>query len=81
VIEETNLSAYLLAPVNAKLYCLDAGTINAIEMKKYFTVPAATVLRIHKGLLYFSCTFRSCFWIINSPADVAKFMQQQNAWI
>jgi 3',5'-cyclic-nucleotide phosphodiesterase len=29
-IDETNLSAYLLAPVNTQNYiCLDAGTINA----------------------------------------------------
>jgi hypothetical protein len=27
--DETNLSAYLLAPVNTQNYCLDAGTINA----------------------------------------------------
>jgi hypothetical protein len=35
VLTETNLSAYLLAPVNAKYICLDAGTINAgIENRK-----------------------------------------------
>jgi hypothetical protein len=66
-IDETNLSAYLLAPVNTQNYiCLDAGTINAgIEkpLKKIllrFQPPLFT--RIHKRLLYFSCTFRSCFF-------------------
>jgi hypothetical protein len=66
-IDETNLSAYLLAPVNTQNYiCLDAGTINAgIEkpLKKIlYGSSRHCFTRIHKRLLYFSCTFRSCFW-------------------
>jgi cAMP phosphodiesterase len=78
-IDETNLSAYLLAPVNTQNYiCLDAGTINAgIEKaieKNTFTVPAATVLQEYiKGYFISHAHLDHVSGlIINSPADVAK---------
>ena len=48
-IDESNLSAYMLAPVNSNNYvCLDAGTLHAgIEKaigNKVFAVPAEVVL-------------------------------------
>ena len=78
-IDETNLSAYLLAPIHTTDYiCLDAGTINtgiekAIE-KNTFTVPAATVLREYiKGYFISHAHLDHVSGlIINSPADAAK---------
>lgn len=78
-IDETNLSAYLLAPINTKTYiCLDAGTVNAgIEkaiVNTTFTVSAATVLKDYiKGYLISHAHLDHVSGlIINSPADDAK---------
>jgi len=78
-IDETNLSAYLLAPIHTTDYiCLDAGTINAgIEKaieKNTFTVPTATVLQDYiKGYLISHAHLDHVSGlIINSPADAAK---------
>ena len=57
-IDETNLSAYLVAPINTHDYiCLDAGTINAgIEKaiaNKVFNVSTSEVLRKYiKDILF-----------------------------
>lgn len=78
-IDEKNLSAYLLAPINTKDYiCLDAGTINsgiekAIE-NKVFKVPTSKVLRKYiKGYLISHAHLDHVSGlIINSPADSSK---------
>lgn len=78
-IDEKNLSAYLLAPVNTKDFiCLDAGTINsgiekAIE-NKVFKVSASEVLRKYiKGYLISHAHLDHVSGlIINSPADSSK---------
>ena len=78
-IDEKNLSAYLLAPINTKDYiCLDAGTINAgIEKSienKVFKVSTAEVLRKYiKGYLISHAHLDHVSGlIINSPADSSK---------
>ncbi|MEO7976685.1 3',5'-cyclic-nucleotide phosphodiesterase [Flavobacterium sp.] len=78
-IDEKNLSAYLLGPVNTKDFvCLDAGTINsgiekAIE-NKVFKVSASEVLRKYiKGYLISHAHLDHVSGlIINSPADSSK---------
>ena len=78
-IDESNLSAYMLAPVNSNNYvCLDAGTLHtgikkAIE-NKIFAVPAEVVLRKYiKGyLISHSHLDHLAGLIINSPDDTVK---------
>lgn len=78
-VDETNLSAYLVAPINTRDYiCLDAGTINAgIEKaisNKVFNVPASEVLRKYiKGYCISHAHLDHVSGlIINSPADSTK---------
>lgn len=78
-VDETNLSAYLVAPKNTNTFiCLDAGTINAgIEkaiMNNVFTVSANEVLRKYiKGYLISHAHLDHVSGlIINSPADSSK---------
>ena len=78
-IDESNLSAYMLAPANSNNYvCLDAGTLHAgIEKAiehKVFSVPVETVLRSYiKGYLVSHSHFdHLAGLIINSPDDTAK---------
>ena len=78
-IDEKNLSAYLLAPVNTNDYIsLDAGTINAgIEKaieNKVFKVSTSEVLRKYiKGYFISHAHLDHVSGlIINSPADSAK---------
>ncbi|OOV19607.1 MBL fold metallo-hydrolase [Flavobacterium sp. LM4] len=78
-IDEKNLSAYLLAPINTKDFiCLDAGTINAgIEKaieNKVFKISASEVLRKYiKGYLISHAHLDHVSGlIINSPADSSK---------
>jgi cAMP phosphodiesterase len=78
-MDESNLSAYMLAPINSNNYvCLDAGTLHtgiekAIE-NKTFTVPADVVLRKYiKGyLISHSHLDHLAGLIINSPDDTVK---------
>jgi len=78
-IDETNLSAYLVAPKNTNEFiCLDAGTINAgIEKaieNNAFIVSADEVLRKYiKGYLISHAHLDHVSGlIINSPADSSK---------
>lgn len=78
-IDEKNLSAYLLAPINTNDYIsLDAGTINAgIEkaiQNKVFNVSTSEVLRKYiKGYLISHAHLDHVSGlIINSPADSSK---------
>ncbi|AWK03836.1 3',5'-cyclic-nucleotide phosphodiesterase [Flavobacterium crocinum] len=78
-IDEKNLSAYLLAPVNTNDYiCLDAGTINAgIEKaieNKVFKVSTNEVLKKYiKGYFISHAHLDHVSGlIINSPADSSK---------
>jgi len=78
-IDEKNLSAYLLAPINTKDYiCLDAGTVNAgIEKaieNKVFKVSTSDVLRkyIKEYLISHAHLDHVSGLIINSPADSSK---------
>lgn len=78
-IDESNLSAYMLAPAASDKYiCLDAGTLHAgIEKAvahKAFTVPAEVVLRNYiKGYLISHSHFdHLAGLIINAPDDTAK---------
>lgn len=84
-IDEKNLSAYLLAPANAKDFiCLDAGTVNAgIEKaieKKTFKVSTSEVLRKYiKGYLISHAHLDHVSGlIINSPADSSKTVYATN---
>ncbi|MCD0469597.1 MBL fold metallo-hydrolase [Flavobacterium sp. JAS] len=84
-IDEKNLSAYLLAPVNTKDYiCLDAGTINAgIEVaikNKAFKISTSEVLRKYiKGYLISHAHLDHVSGlIINSPADSSKTVYATN---
>ena len=78
-IDESNLSAYMLAPANSNNYvCLDAGTLHygiekAIE-NKVFHVSAGQVLRKYiKGyLISHSHLDHLSGLIINSPEDTTK---------
>ncbi|PZX95222.1 3',5'-cyclic-nucleotide phosphodiesterase [Flavobacterium aquariorum] len=78
-IDEKNLSAYLVAPINTHDYiCLDAGTINAgIEKaisNKVFNVSTSEVLRKYiKGYFISHAHLDHVSGlIINSPADSSK---------
>jgi 3',5'-cyclic-nucleotide phosphodiesterase len=78
-IDESNLSAYMLAPVNSNNYvCLDAGTLHSgIEKaiaNKVFSISAEQVLRKYiKGyLISHSHLDHLSGLIINSPDDTAK---------
>jgi cAMP phosphodiesterase len=78
-IDESNLSAYMLAPTGSNNYiCLDAGTLHyGIEKAvacKSFTVPASTVLRQYiKGyFISHSHLDHIAGLIINSPEDSTK---------
>jgi len=78
-LDETNLSAYLVAPKNSNAFiCLDAGTINAgIEKaiaNNAFTVTPDVVLRKYiKGYLISHAHLDHVSGlIINSPADSSK---------
>jgi cAMP phosphodiesterase len=78
-IDEKNLSAYLLAPLNTNDFiCLDAGTVNSgIEkaiQNKVFKVSASEVLRKYiKGYLISHAHLDHVSGlIINSPADSSK---------
>ncbi|MBS1519791.1 MAG: 3',5'-cyclic-nucleotide phosphodiesterase [Bacteroidetes bacterium] len=78
-IDESNLSAYLLAPANSDNYvCLDAGTLHyGIEKaigNKVFNVPAEQVLRkyIKDYLISHSHLDHVSGLIINSPEDTTK---------
>ena len=78
-VDETNLSAYLVAPKNTNAFiCLDAGTINAgIEKaieNNAFTVSSDEVLRKYiKGYLISHAHLDHVSGlIINSPADSSK---------
>ena len=78
-IDETNLSAYLVAPKKTNAFiCLDAGTINAgIEKaiaNNVFTVSSDEVLRKYiKGYLISHAHLDHVSGlIINSPADSSK---------
>ncbi len=78
-IDESNLSAYMLAPAQSNHYvCLDAGTLHyGIEKAishKVFHVPAEQVLRQYiKGYLISHSHFdHLAGLIINSPDDTVK---------
>ncbi|MDB5141881.1 MAG: 3,5-cyclic-nucleotide phosphodiesterase [Mucilaginibacter sp.] len=78
-IDESNLSAYMLAPAHSSNYvCLDAGTLHfGIEKavaNKVFTVTAEVVLKKYiKGyLISHSHLDHLAGLIINSPDDSAK---------
>ncbi len=78
-IDESNLSAYMLAPAGSNNYvCLDAGTLHVgIEKavaNNVFTVPAEVVLRKYiKGyLISHSHLDHLAGLIINSPDDSVK---------
>lgn len=78
-IDESNLSAYMLAPAKSNNYvCLDAGTLHyGIERavaNKVFTIPAEQVLKKHiKGyLISHSHLDHLAGLIINSPEDSTK---------
>lgn len=78
-VDETNLSAYLVAPINTNTFiCLDAGTINAgIEKaiaNNVFKVSSDEVLRKYiKGYLISHAHLDHVSGlIINSPADSSK---------
>ena len=78
-IDESNLSAYMLASANSNNFvCLDAGTLHygiekAVE-KKVFSVPSEQVLRRYiKGyLISHSHLDHLSGLIINSPEDTTK---------
>ncbi|NVM62486.1 3',5'-cyclic-nucleotide phosphodiesterase [Mucilaginibacter sp. SG538B] len=84
-IDESNLSAYMLAPKGSNNYiCLDAGTIHyGIEKAvrcKSFKVPANTVLRQYiKGyFISHSHLDHIAGLIINSPEDSTKSIYALN---
>jgi cAMP phosphodiesterase len=84
-VDEKNLSAYLVAPINTHDYiCLDAGTINAgIEKaisNKVFKVSASEVLRKYiKGYCISHAHLDHVSGlIINSPADSSKTVYATN---
>src|SRR4051812_41470513 len=84
-IDEKNLSAYLLAPIQTNDFiCLDAGTINAgIEKaieNKTFKVSTSEVLRKYIKGYFISHTHLDHVsgLIINSPADSSKTVYATN---
>jgi len=77
--DESNLSAYMLAPVSSNAYiCLDAGTLHAgIEKavsNRVFTVPADTILKRYiKGYcISHPHLDHLAGMVINSPDDAPK---------
>jgi cAMP phosphodiesterase len=77
--DESNLSAYILAPVGSDAYvCLDAGTLHAGIAKavanKVFNVPADTVLKRYIKGYFISHPHLDHLagMIINSPEDAPK---------
>ncbi|MDB5025480.1 MAG: 3,5-cyclic-nucleotide phosphodiesterase, partial [Mucilaginibacter sp.] len=78
-VDESNLSAYMLAPAHSNSYvCLDAGTLHfGIEKavaNKVFDVPAEAVLRryVKDYLISHSHLDHLAGLIINSPDDSTK---------
>src|ERR1700761_2521365 len=78
-IDESNLSAYMLAPKGSNHYiCLDAGTLHyGIEKaiaNKVFTIPAEQVLKQYIKGYFISHAHLDhvAGLIINSPDDTAK---------
>jgi cAMP phosphodiesterase len=78
-IDESNLSAYMLAPLNSNNYvCLDAGTIHygikkAIKAGIFKTSPAYVLKNNIKGYLISHAHLdHTAGLIINSPDDTAK---------
>ena len=78
-IDESNLSAYMLAPIGSSNYiCLDAGTLHAgIEKaiaNKVFNIPADQVLRRYIKAYFISHAHLDHIagLIINSPDDTSK---------
>jgi len=78
-LDESNLSAYILAPIHSNNYvCLDAGTLYAGIEKAIshhiFNQPPATVLRsdIKAYLISHAHLDHVAGLIINSPADTNK---------
>jgi len=78
-IDESNLSAYMVAPVGSNNYiCLDAGTLHyGIEKaisNKVFSIPAEQVLRQYIKGYFISHAHLDHIagLIINSPDDTAK---------
>src|SRR5476651_642217 len=78
-IDESNLSAYMVAPMGSNSYiCMDAGTLHyGIEkaiQNKVFTIPAEQVLKKYiKGyFISHSHLDHIAGLIINSPEDTAK---------
>lgn len=78
-IDESNLSAYMVAPVGSNNYvCMDAGTLHAgIEKaieKKTFSIPAEAVLRRYiKGyFISHSHLDHLSGLLINAPDDTTK---------
>lgn len=87
-IDETNLSAYLVAPLHATEYvCLDAGTLHAgikkAVKKKVFKESAAVVLKkyIKAYLLSHAHLDHISGLIINSPVDSSKTIYASNSCI
>src|SRR5690349_5371658 len=78
-IDESNLSAYMLAPLATNNYvCLDAGTINfgitkAVKVGVFKTTPAYVLKNYIKGYLISHAHLdHTAGLIINSPDDTAK---------
>jgi 3',5'-cyclic-nucleotide phosphodiesterase len=78
-IDEGNLSAYMLAPINSNNYlCLDAGTLHdgiekAIEHKIFSVSPEQVLRQYIKGYLISHAHFdHLAGLIINSPDDTVK---------
>src|ERR1700760_4028978 len=87
-IDESNLSAYMIAPAGSNDYvCLDAGTLNygiekAVE-NKVFNIPAQQVLRRYIKGYFISHAHLDHIsgLIINSPDDTSKTIYALNSTI